>query len=373
MSKSKICIDLFRVSADSRYLDMIFSCPNDYYFSELILTVRLIGDKEFYSRNFDLSDALFKDGNAVITTKHEWIVRLPLDKLGIEAPGIYKGTFKIQKIFEQIENQELTSDLISVEELIPDENCVSTYIAAGNPEENFILSRKQDVTRLLSCGKFAFHSGITTCRLGQIQNNGFLYLRFDAANSQNYTINDFTLKHNDSIITPIGTSYNIYNLNSGDTITCDFHPSDFDPTNYPPGYVYDPVINFIVGAEERECQPGYIEYPQDNNIEECDCQNRECLEDSAVCSDVNYAYKCMLSDLLSLTDPCPEISDELIRKYLLLYAHQSAMSVRDLDMAELYFKFIANCFHTCPTECVCGCNSVTQSAPRKSGCNCGLK
>lgn len=204
MNKSKICINLFRISSDSKNLDMIFNCPNDYYFNSLQLEVRFLENNAFKSMFFDLSNALFSNNGTPITDKYEWTVRLPLDKLGIQVPAIYIGTFKIQS---------------------------------------------------------------------------------DSAES-----------------------------------------------------------------------------------DDCTCLDGVCLEDTAVCSDVNYAYKCMLKDLLELTDPCPEISDELVRKYLLLYGHQAAMSSKDFEIAEEFFRHIVNCFGNCPGYSPCGCKK-----PKKSGCNCGSR
>lgn len=200
MNESKqIAISLFRVSADSKYLDMIFSCTDDYYFDSLELEVRYYdpSDKIMKSKYFDLSSAIgFEDH-----TQKRWVVRVPLVKLGIEVPAIYKGTLKIKPIQE--------------------------------------------------------------------------------------------------------------------------------------------------GAEAPD--PEYM-----------------------VCSDVNYAYTCMLKDLLdldNLADPCAQISDEAIRKYLLLYGHQSALSVGDDEVAERFFKLIINCFDLCGKSCSCSCGR--QESKSKSSCNCG--
>ena len=211
MKNSKITISLFRVSTDSQYLDMMFECSQEYYFNSLMLEIRMFDTevKKFKSQFFDLSTALFVDSEGtVITDKHEWVVRLPLSKLGIYYPAIYKATFKIQKL-ESSESEEV----------------------------------------------------------------------------------------------------------------------------------------------------------------DCDCQNGECLEDHAICSDVNQAYKCMLDELMKLEEPCFEISDELIRKYLLLYGHQSALSLGDYDAAERYFKLITNCFDMCANTSKCTCCDHPVKISNNS-CNC---
>ena len=211
MSKSKICINLFRVSSDSKYLDMMFSCPEGFYFTSLFLEVRFLSGNKFVSNNFDVSTALFMHDGEPIEDRQDWTVRIPLDKLGITVPAIYKATFKISRI--------------------------------EDPEQ-----------------------------------------------------------------TPCG-----------------------------------PQVD-------------------------CDCQNDSCLEDHAICSDVNQVYNCMLKDLMKLEDPCFEVSDELIREYLLLYGHQSALALGDLEIAERYFKLIINCFDNCNNPCGCTCNRP-KTIPTNS-CNC---
>ena len=207
-----ISISLFRVSADSKYLDMIFSCPQEYYFTSLQLEVRYYDpkDKIFKSQYFDLSAALFKvecpeedpECEDLTIDKKHWTVRLPLEKLGIQVPAIYK---------------------------------------------------------------------------------------------------------------------------------CELKANAIDP-------------------EERE------------------------LIAHTASSDVNIAYKCMLHDLLdldNLSDPCVEISDDVIRKYLLLYGHQAAMTVGDDEVAERYFKLIINCFDLCVKHSECGCCGPKPIHKHGTNCNCG--
>lgn len=77
-----------------------------------------------------------------------------------------------------------------------------------------------------------------------------------------------------------------------------------------------------------------------------------------VASDVNYAYECMLKNILSL-GKCDTLSDDMIRNYLLLYGHQSAMFVNDDETAKEYFRIISSCFNKCgtttPSGSSCGC------------------
>lgn len=109
------------------------------------------------------------------------------------------------------------------------------------------------------------------------------------------------------------------------------------------------------------------------------------LTSTAICSDVNYAYRCMMDDLFmkeKSDTSCEDlIPDEVIRKYLLLYGHTAAMAVEDLDTAQAYFKLIGNCFGNCPSNgrgkgSCCGNNSKCEEGlmyrrPPIHSCNCG--
>lgn len=198
-----ISVGLFRVSGDSKYLDMIFDCPEDFHFESLHLEVRFLEQGKFKLKFFDLSNALFIDPvtGEIITNKQHWTVRLPLYKLDIFVPAIYIGTLKMAADDESISNP---------------------------------------------CG------------------------------------------------------------------------------------CYD---------------------PEDN-----------CLTTTMVCSDVNSAYKCMLDDILK-EGSCETVSDDAIRKYLLLYGHQAAMAVEDMETAEAYFKLIGNCFNKCAVK--------DRPAKHAQPCNCG--
>ena len=108
MNHKHIEIALFRVSSDSRYLDIIFDCPEEYYFNTFLLEVRYL-DKVMKSQFFDLSATLFnvdaEDLSNTINKKH-WVVRIPLNMLGMFGPAIYKGTIKAQILPEAAELSE---------------------------------------------------------------------------------------------------------------------------------------------------------------------------------------------------------------------------------------------------------------------------
>lgn len=100
-------ISVFRVSPDGKNLEMIFSCPEDFYFSSFMLEVKTLGDKDqIVSQFFDLSPALFintvEDPTVCPTVyKKEWSVILPLEKLGITEPAMYNATFKAEYMYDE--------------------------------------------------------------------------------------------------------------------------------------------------------------------------------------------------------------------------------------------------------------------------------
>lgn len=283
-----ISISLFRVSGDSKYLDMIFSCPSEYYFTSLQLQVRVIQDNEFISKFFDLSPALFDNTplspTCTVNKKH-WTVRLPLDKLDIQVPAIYIGTLKADRVFNAIiEKHDLKYSL------------PAPY---SNPDEYEIID----------------------------------------STAQVYYIDQETEETGDPVVDPNG--------------------------DYVFGRVYtDPCTELVPELEA----------------------------DTMICSDVNYAYRCMIDDLFMneiTKDSCDDVvSDEVIRKYLILYGHQAALSVEDLETAEMYFKLIGSCFNRpgcgsdgrSPGSC-CGCGNGSGSncnnhnnrpfIPHTHSCNCG--
>ena len=79
--------------------------------------------------------------------------------------------------------------------------------------------------------------------------------------------------------------------------------------------------------------------------------------------------KAYLLSMDNACDPCTEISDEAIRKYLLLYGHQSALTCGDDEVAERYFILINKCFDKCgSSKSNCGCCSPKTNV---KSCNCG--
>lgn len=103
------------------------------------------------------------------------------------------------------------------------------------------------------------------------------------------------------------------------------------------------------------------------------------IKESGLASDVTRIYQDILDNVLSLSGDCTKVSDEAIRKYMILYGHLSAMVAGDIDIAEMYFKILINNFNKCGTRdgrsCgTCGCS--TNYIPSTShivdhNCGCG--
>jgi hypothetical protein len=65
-----------------------------------------------------------------------------------------------------------------------------------------------------------------------------------------------------------------------------------------------------------------------------------------------------MMDGLMDTDKCAGVSDDVVKKYLMLYGHQQALQAREIEIAKEYFKLMYNGFSKC--------GSVS-----RSGSNCG--
>lgn len=82
------------------------------------------------------------------------------------------------------------------------------------------------------------------------------------------------------------------------------------------------------------------------------------LTESAYISDVKFVYHCLLDKLMHSTqDCCSSVSDDVIRLYLTLYGHVTAMQYKDLITAkEMYARLLK-----------CGCKCIPNV---KSSCGC---
>lgn len=81
----------------------------------------------------------------------------------------------------------------------------------------------------------------------------------------------------------------------------------------------------------------------ENNIDD---ENLEIDPTTLVLSDVSFAHEYFMKELLS-KNACDPLSDDLIKKYLMLYVHQSAMENMQIDVAKEYYKLICKGFSRC--------------------------
>ena len=92
-------------------------------------------------------------------------------------------------------------------------------------------------------------------------------------------------------------------------------------------------------------------------IDEID-EDGDSITTTMLTSDVTGSFNCLMSSILT-GDPC-KLSDEVIRNYLILYAHQVALQDGNEDLAWEYFKMLDNCFNRCGKD-----------HSHVSSCNCG--
>lgn len=97
----------------------------------------------------------------------------------------------------------------------------------------------------------------------------------------------------------------------------------------------------------------------------------ECIPDiidQAYMSDIYGVYRNMLHGLMD-DNGCENVSDDVIKQFLMLYAHQQAMAEGDLDVAKELFKLIHFNFSKCgrPMNPHCGCDRHVK--PNNCGCH----
>lgn len=111
--------------------------------------------------------------------------------------------------------------------------------------------------------------------------------------------------------------------------------------------------------------------------QECDCDDfPNSLEKEVYISDVSNVYHCLMDDIFALGSQCldEEVQNRVIRNYLMLYAHQEALHLKQIDEAKKWFSYIKNCFKSpCDNKkdrngVDCGCQNP---APKPSNCGCG--
>lgn len=107
-----ISINLFRISSDSKYLDIIIQAPADYVFKQFNLEVRFIKNSNFTSIYFNLSDVLIKNESI-----NKLMYRIPLSSLNeIDVNAIFIGSFVTinPETFEEIEDTAYCSNVNNI-------------------------------------------------------------------------------------------------------------------------------------------------------------------------------------------------------------------------------------------------------------------
>lgn len=306
-----ISISLFRVSSDSKYLDMIFSCSKDEFFSSLIINVKSIKEKETISEDFDLSQALFSEDTR---KKSHWHVRLPLESLGYgpKRPAIYTATFKTQQ--QEIQNCKYKIRTASYNSQDPEWEKGYSYFAHPTITDTVLyhFSTYED-----DAVSVEFTVDLNTWFPIEAQNNQYVYtIPLEQGAEEYFTVVRVTNSKGESFMT-------------------------------------EPLLFY----PDRKLQ-------EEVNPLECEIFIREGSEDSAICSDVNNIYYTLVDGIINPGDRCTTISDEVIRNYIILYAHLQALDKREYDEALLYFKMINSHFDNCgnfkrlPHRHINSCNCV---------------
>lgn len=87
----------------------------------------------------------------------------------------------------------------------------------------------------------------------------------------------------------------------------------------------------------------------------------EGISETSYISDVEFVYHEMLHELLKCEDKCASLSDDLIKKYLMLYGHQLASRYNETyELSSYLYKKIISCnsacqTHNCQASNNCGC------------------
>ena len=117
-------------------------------------------------------------------------------------------------------------------------------------------------------------------------------------------------------------------------------------------------INMSLPVSALEGVSGYAIYDIYLKAEDVTDHTRDSLTDHLMLSDIHGVYRHLMDGLLS-TDKCSGVSDDLIKKYLLIYGHQAALESGDLGIAKDYFKLMHQGFSKCGStnnSINCGCH-----------------
>lgn len=93
-----------------------------------------------------------------------------------------------------------------------------------------------------------------------------------------------------------------------------------------------------------------------------DCDDLTEIQAFALASDVNFVFDDLMNDVLTMGD-CGEPSSDLMRNYMILFAHQEAMRLSKIEEAKKYYKILAKKFNSC-------CNNNKSYSNSSIGCGC---
>jgi len=94
-TSSLIVFDIFRISADSKYIDFSFLCKQGYHFDFFQMDAWYVpdGESQFTHEIFDLTDQLFNnDPDSPYNTLDQtrWVLRIPIESaFGISEPAMF--------------------------------------------------------------------------------------------------------------------------------------------------------------------------------------------------------------------------------------------------------------------------------------------
>lgn len=81
------------------------------------------------------------------------------------------------------------------------------------------------------------------------------------------------------------------------------------------------------------------------------------IEETLTISDIEFVYYCTLPALTNLCDKCAPLPDSILRQYLMMWGHETAMRNKDIATAEYLYKKMLNCGNPCqktaPLDCGC--------------------
>lgn len=95
----------------------------------------------------------------------------------------------------------------------------------------------------------------------------------------------------------------------------------------------------------------------EHGIYHVELTTQEELQADAYVSDVTFVYDCMLEHLIcDMNNCCSSIPDDVIRMYLLLYGHTTAMQLDRLDQAKYFYGKLLSCGGPCKPRISNSCN-----------------